>query len=1170
MSSNAIVQYTASSSHAINRYDVFVSFRGEDTRNNFTGFLFQALRRKGIDAFKDDQDLKKGESIAPELLHAIQSSRLFIVVFSKNYASSTWCLRELAEIRNCVQTSPRPVIPVFYDVDPSVVRKQSECYEKAFAEHEKRFRENEAKMEEAERWREALKEVADLSGWDIRNKPQYAEIEKIAQTVTNILGPKICSLPKDELVGIERRLEKLENLVCFELVNSVRVVGISGMGGIGKTTLARALYERIYHHYDFHCFIDDVSKIYRDSSSLGVQKQLISQFLNEKNLEISNSFEGTCLIWSMLRNVRALVVLDNVDEVEQLRMFTGNRDTLLRECLGGGSIIILVSRDEHILRTHGVDDIYQVQPLNYENAMQLFCRNAFKFNHILSDYEKLAWDILSHAQGHPLAIKVIGSSLFGRNVSQWESALARLKEKQSKNIMDVLRISFDQLDEEDKQIFLDIACALYYYDEKYVTEVLKFRGFHPEYGLQDLGRYIVKEESPKEPLKRSRLCNYQDFLKAMSNNQTTEILEVLAVNSDGSSKTVRVDGLSKIKHLKFLRLENMKCSGSLNHLSSELGYLIWNNYPFKCLPQSFQPHQLVKLKLKGSSIQRLWSGTKVLPNLKRLDLSYSKELVEMPDVAEALNLEGIDLEGCIKLRKLSPSIGLLSKLTTLNLKNCENLVSLPNSILCLNSLEYLSVYGCSNLFNNELLDEASNTEHLKKLCSLKGPIQSHSTSPLIKKAQRESVSCLLPSSPTLPCLRELDLRFCNLVKIPNAIGKLSCLEKLNLKGNNFVTLPNLKDLFRLYYLNLEDCKRLKYLPDLPSRTHLPLNLYSYLLQYFEDFIYQVPNEDEFMVGLTMFNCPEIVERERCTSMTVSWMLQIMQSCYKSECLSFSSSLRSIIPGSEIPMWFDNELVSMDNSIIIDVSPFVHDNNWVGVVCCAILSEDLYRTRILDDLRRDLSVEHSDHMCLFYYSRQQFCHEEGIFRGKLNTHDLSLTFRLHDVIILCANMKDRDQGFYEFEVKKYGYRFEEFDALMTNPFVGSPTSTRDKTNSVYLSGCKPHISSRDISCFLGISIPTIVGPLLDHLISTTVVGPLLDHPISTITHGMSIPRREGGVFGSPTEIRAMVKAYPSDVSYFLGISIPPVVGPLSDYPISTITLVMSIPWREGVCWKFHID
>ncbi|KAL2600188.1 hypothetical protein AAZX31_10G114300 [Glycine max] len=133
---------------------------------NIIGSLFWALCKNGIHAFKDDTHLKKYESIAPKLQQAIEGSRLFVVVFSKNYASSTWCLSELAHIGNFVEMSPRLVLLIFYDVDPLEVRKYSECHGMAFAEHEKRLREDTKKMEEVQRWRASLTRVANLSGWD--------------------------------------------------------------------------------------------------------------------------------------------------------------------------------------------------------------------------------------------------------------------------------------------------------------------------------------------------------------------------------------------------------------------------------------------------------------------------------------------------------------------------------------------------------------------------------------------------------------------------------------------------------------------------------------------------------------------------------------------------------------------------------------------------------------------------------------------------------------------------------------------------------------------------------------------------------------------------------------------------------------------------------------------
>jgi hypothetical protein len=150
-----------------NYYDVFVSFRGKDTRFNFTDHLFATFLRKGIVAFRDDTELNKGESIALELLRAIQASQVYVVVFSKNYATSTWCLRELECILECVQVFGKRVLPVFYDVDPSEVRYQKGSYGEAFLKHEQRFQRD---SETLQRWREDLTQVANLSGWDLRDK----------------------------------------------------------------------------------------------------------------------------------------------------------------------------------------------------------------------------------------------------------------------------------------------------------------------------------------------------------------------------------------------------------------------------------------------------------------------------------------------------------------------------------------------------------------------------------------------------------------------------------------------------------------------------------------------------------------------------------------------------------------------------------------------------------------------------------------------------------------------------------------------------------------------------------------------------------------------------------------------------------------------------------------
>ena len=163
-SSSSKRQKSSPSSNSQWKYDVFLSFRGEDTHDNFTDHLYTALKHKGIITFRDDERLERGKEISSELLESIESSRFSIIILSKNYASSTWCLEELAKIVECDMKSN--IFPVFYQVDPSKVRKQRGDFKTAFDKHEKDFKDN---LEKVQRWRSALEQVGNLSGWHLKD-----------------------------------------------------------------------------------------------------------------------------------------------------------------------------------------------------------------------------------------------------------------------------------------------------------------------------------------------------------------------------------------------------------------------------------------------------------------------------------------------------------------------------------------------------------------------------------------------------------------------------------------------------------------------------------------------------------------------------------------------------------------------------------------------------------------------------------------------------------------------------------------------------------------------------------------------------------------------------------------------------------------------------------------
>jgi hypothetical protein len=302
----------------------------------------------------------------------------------------------------------------------------------------------------------------------------------------------------------------------------------------------------------------------------------------------------------------------------------------------------------------------------------------------------------------------------------------------------------------------------------------------------------------------------------------------------------------------------------------------------------------------------------------------------MPHFGEFPNLERLDLEGCIKLVQLDPSIRLLTKLVYLNLNDCKSIISLLSNIFGLSCLDDLNMFYNPWHLNISASHSQSRTSSIFRWITL--PYQYLFPTPTTH-------TNLFPS---WHGLRELDISFCGLCQIPDSIGCLYGLVGLNVGGNNFVTVPSLRELSNLVCLHLEHCPLLKSLPKLPSHTAFEHDYFSNNLGI----------EFGWLTGLLIFNCPNL--GESCSSMTFSWMIQLIQANPQSS-PDFSDKIEIVIPGSEIPSWFNNQ--NKGDSIRIDSSPIMHDknNNIIGCVCCVVFSmAPRHPTMIRSSLSRELA------------------------------------------------------------------------------------------------------------------------------------------------------------------------------------------------------------------------
>ncbi|XP_059659797.1 disease resistance protein Roq1-like [Cornus florida] len=621
---------SSSSSLHGSEYDVFLSFRGEDTRKTFVGHLYTALDQRGIRTFKDEERLERGKSISSEMVKNINESRIGVIVFSKNYASSSWCLDELVEILECRRTKGQIVLPIFYHVKASRVRYQKRSFAEAFRQHEENYKED---MERVKRWRDALKEAANLSGLDLQDAANGYEdkfIKNIVQVILEKLQPKPFRVAKYE-VGIDARVDKIITLLDEDQL----FVGICGIGGAGKTTVAKAVFNRKSKDFERSCFLEKVrEELAKDGGLAKLQTKLLRETLRDQTITISDPDRGINEIKDRLGNKRFLLVLDDVDDQNMLQYFVE------QEWFCSGSRIILTTRDKQLLEKYNVRT-YHLKLLNESEALQLFSCHAFKREKPEDDYEELSHRAKDYAKGLPLALQVLGSLLYKRGKQYWSSILDKLKTNPPKeikeNVYRVLKISYEGLNEEEKDIFLDIACFFNGCHKKYVMNVSKLPESDVAVGIQilnerslinmseknvvlmhdliqEMGRGIVRQES-KEPRERSRLWSCDDICHVFAENMVTEKIEAIMLPNNGLSLEgglyVRADAFTKMRKLRILKINGVRLDGCLTDLSNELRYLEWDGYPQEYLPYNFHPKRHVQLHLPNSLIKGICTNSKV-------------------------------------------------------------------------------------------------------------------------------------------------------------------------------------------------------------------------------------------------------------------------------------------------------------------------------------------------------------------------------------------------------------------------------------------------------------------------------------------------------------------------------------------------------------------------------
>ncbi|KAH9287870.1 hypothetical protein KI387_031987, partial [Taxus chinensis] len=600
-------------------YDVFINHRGPDVKHTLAMALYGALSGMGLRPFLDSKELEKGDFLPRAIKEAMSSAEFHIAIFSEKYAESPWCLAELSFM---LKTGNR-FVPVFYYVDPADLRRVDKgVYAPAFLQHEEKERYTPEMLQE---WKKALYEASFYCGHTITNKYEERGLLKTIVNDVSRVGKEVPLIVAKHPVGLEKTVEDFEKTMLQPAQprhHSVQIVGIWGMGGSGKTTLAKHIYNSKHASMERCSFVFDV----RDAASKNMlqhkQKKLLED-LGMKDVSFDSCEEGKGILAKRLRSIRVLVILDDVDHLDQL-------DALLpvKDNLGFGSLIIVTTRELNVLRGWGISSIYNMRKLDLFQAKELFCWHAFKRPSPLNGFEEPVEKFLNACNGLPLSLKVFGGQLYGENCKDyWECQLEKIHRVLHKDIKETLQISYDVLDHEEKEVFLDVACFFIGEEISSAIEVWNGSGWtgldswkkllnkclveldeencikmHDH--LRDLGREIASKHSPRRLWRPEQVTDFQNEAEKGS-------IRGIMITTDGSTREV-YDGLCGLA-ASSLGLKIFDVSGDyVSHIIDKL-----------------VSRDLVWLRCSGFTGCRILPSQLSLKKLRVLELELFEEMSEV-------------------------------------------------------------------------------------------------------------------------------------------------------------------------------------------------------------------------------------------------------------------------------------------------------------------------------------------------------------------------------------------------------------------------------------------------------------------------------------------------------------------------------------------------------------